>query len=657
MFANRRGIALVAVAGLVMTAAAVQGWEWRIVKPSNTGIPGEEVRFLRFAPDGKLWVGARWPFWREGGLGIYDFATEVWIDYANWETPIPSEYVNDIAFGEGGVVWIATDGGLVKKDGDTWAVWTTANAPLLRNEIANLDLDQQGNVWLNNSGDDFGDGAIFKFTGTTWTRYRVGEQLPWAPPWYPLSDVIVDHNNHVWVANVTLNGVAEYDGATWVLHGFNVDRFGEIKEDTAGNIWLKAGIGGYNAFYKYNHTSFTTYAEPTNPTAIGIDDDGAVYLGNWMGRVRKTTDGGQTWTDYLTGLNQIYNIEPDPSSTDVWIGTPGAVGHFRGDSSWVHDYNTYNTGLPWYSIDRLNLDREGNLWVATGEAGLSRFDGLRWRNWGNHNAGSEPYPWAGNEPMGCFYLAANGVGWMGGNGVGRWDPPTGLFTGFWNWQNNPGMGVDLFTAFAEDAAGNLFGNQQGTIFQFNGTLWVPVAGVSGVAGLEADSNGNVWAFAGNRLARWDGQAWLSVGPPIDDVSCLAIGPDDTIWMGAGAGLVHWDGVMMELWSPDNSPLPSTYIAGLAVREDGAIGVSSVLDVSHSGVVLIDGDIHDLSNWTVYLYGESSLPYWMLGRVGFDAQGHLWVSCWYEGVALLNAGTSVRSVEPERGPHLHVGRGK
>ena len=33
---------------------AAQQPTWKVIKPSDTGIPGEEVRFLRFAPDGKL---------------------------------------------------------------------------------------------------------------------------------------------------------------------------------------------------------------------------------------------------------------------------------------------------------------------------------------------------------------------------------------------------------------------------------------------------------------------------------------------------------------------------------------------------------------------------------------------------------------------------
>ena len=45
-----------------------------------------------------------------------------------------------------------------------------------------------------------------------------------------------------------LNGVAEYDGQTWTLHGESDDRFGAIMEDAGGNIWLKSGIGGWGGF-------------------------------------------------------------------------------------------------------------------------------------------------------------------------------------------------------------------------------------------------------------------------------------------------------------------------------------------------------------------------------------------------------------------------
>lgn len=627
--------------------------QWRILKPSNTGIPGLLVDVVRLAPDGRLWVAAHEDWRDDGGVGVLDLATGVWTTDANWDSPLPSSLVNDLAFGANGVVWIATDSGLVKKAGDSWTVYTTANAPLLHNTIQRIDLDASGHVWLNNSNQQNNSAAIFEFDGSTWRKFQVGQQLPWSPPWNALNDVLVDHRGHVFVTNKVLNGVAEYDGRSWTLHGASVDRFGDLEEDAAGNIWLQAGVGGWDAFYRYDHASFTTYPEPTTPTAIAVDDDGAVYLGNWNGRIRKTTNGGQTWTDYVTGLNPVFAIEPDPGSPDVWVGTPGAVGRFGGDGSWKRDYNSRNTGIPDYFIEGMSKDHEGNFWLATGEAGLSRFDGARWRNWGTHNAGSEPYPFADNEPMGASYQDRNGVHWMGGNGIARWSSASGQFSGFWNWANNPGMTPTLFPFFAEDAGGRLFAaSQDGDVFHFDGTGWVrePLAPyvLSGLPGMEADTRGNVWLASTYALHRWDGQSWSMLGDEWlffdwGGVTAFSIGPDDTLWIGTQSGLARWDGTSLALFDTTNSPLPANAIRGIDCREDGTIGIAAAdfgpVTPFPSGVALIRGDPALASSWTVHRYGESPLPHYQLGNVAFDAQGTLWISAVSEGVALLRGCTS------------------
>jgi|GEM_PF-1743697 len=627
--------------------------EWKLLKPSNTGIPGVLVGPVRFAPDGRLWVAAHEDWRSDGGIGVLDFTTGVWTTYANWDSPLPSDFVNDLAFGPNGVVWIATEAGLVKKDGDEWTVYTTANAPFSSNSIMSIDVDAQGHVWVNNSSSQTAFAALYEFDGSTWRKFQVGHELPWSPPWYSLSDVMVDHNGHVWVTHGVLNGVAEYNGLTWTLHGANVDRFDDVKEDVAGNIWLRAGVGGWNAFYKYDHTVFTTFFEPTTPTSIGIDDDGSVYLGNWNGRVRKTTDGGQTWTDALTGLNPVFSIEPAKGSGELWIGAPGAVGQYGGDGFWKRDYNTWNTGIPDYFVEGMSKDHDGNVWVASGEGGLSRFDGSQWRNWGAHTAGSEPYPFAGNEPMAACYQDRGGAHWMGGNGIARWDATSGQFTGFWNWQNNPGIVPTLFPFFAEDAASHLFAaSQDGAIFRFNGSLWMPEPVspyvLSDLPGMKADSRGNVWVASTYALHKWDGTSWSLLGDEWlfwdqGGVNAFTIGPDDTLWIGTASGLMRWDGVNLDLFDKDNSPLPANAIRGIDVREDGMIGVSASdfqsVTPFPNGVALIRGDPAVPSNWTVHSYGESPLPHYQLGRVAFDAHGTLWISAVSEGAALLRGCSS------------------
>src|SRR5687768_1641519 len=69
--------------------------QWRILKPSNTGIPGVLVDIVRLAPDGRLWVAAHESWRMDGGIGVLDLATGVWTTYSNWDSPLPSNFVND----------------------------------------------------------------------------------------------------------------------------------------------------------------------------------------------------------------------------------------------------------------------------------------------------------------------------------------------------------------------------------------------------------------------------------------------------------------------------------------------------------------------------------------------------------------------------------
>src|SRR5678815_335752 len=124
------------------------------------------------------------------------------------------------------------------------------------------------------------------------------------------------------------------------------------------------------------------------------------------------------------------------------------------------------------------------------------------------------------------------------------------FTGFWNWQNNPGMGVTMFSSFAEDAAGTLFmGGNYGEVYRFNGSLWVqqptsPGSYTSTYAGVQADHQGRVWAIGWLQGWRWDGAVWSRVDDQAWDLfgrggaNCFTFGADDTLWIGTNEGLLR-----------------------------------------------------------------------------------------------------------------------
>lgn len=648
---------------LIATTTQIFGqsnYDWKLYRPSNTGIPGEEVRKLAWALDGKLWVAARWPFWEEAGIGTYDLETKIWSGWNNWQYPIPSQFINDIEFDLDGNAWIATGNGLVKFDGANWEIFNASNSPMDLSAIENISIAPNGDIWINNStGNSSGD-AIWRFNGTSeWEDFRVPDDLPWQTPWTDLASVYAAADGKIYVSNEILDGLAVYDGSTWTLHGGSLDRFDKICGDPDGNIWMIGNpVGGGAAVYKFDGNTFLSHAF-AEPQTVAVDaESGFVYAGNWFGEIIRSSNGGQSWETWQSGLNTVRNIAPKPGNDEIWVGTLGAVGRFQENGSWIEDFNTYNTGLSDYFVDNdLVLTSDGNMWFASGTGGLSRFDGMKWRNWGSHNASSEEYPFGGNEPMYGVYQDKNGTVWMAGNGVASWEPETNEFTGFWNWQNSP-LGLKM-TNFAEGPNGTFFAFADPGIFRFTGDNWERDFGAqpyAGIFGVEKDSEGNVWIAGWFDLHYWNGNTWTTVVETSDDVffdvggiNCFAIDSNDVFWFGCVDGLMRWDGTEFTLFNMDNSPLPANNIRGIDIRKDGLIGISAADNNPQSGIALLDGDPENEENWTVFHYGQSEQPHWQIEKAEFDANGDLWVSAISMGCAVVKTGNpapTIISTNPE-----------
>ena len=281
--------------------------QFNIVKPSTTGVPGEEVRVMKFDSAGNLWAAGRFYFWGEAALGMLSadqldhhplpgggFDTGAWKVWSSVHHPIPSPYINDMVFGAGGVIWIASDGGLTRFDpaaptaAQRWFTYTPANSPLILNDVHSLALDSQGNLWLTNVSVQSSSGALFRFnpTSNVWTQYRVGQELPWSPPWYNVNAVIVDANDHVWLTHSTLGGMAEFNGTSWVLHDSPYQMDGMLA-DVQGNIWVTSSQYG---LFKWNGSSWQnwpTVGGTITMTGLGTDRDSVVYVSTWYGGVYK----------------------------------------------------------------------------------------------------------------------------------------------------------------------------------------------------------------------------------------------------------------------------------------------------------------------------------------------------------------------------------
>ncbi len=171
-------------------------------------------------------------------------------------------------------------------------------------------LRPDGHVWINNSHFNYGGDAIWEFDGVNWIGYRVGQEIPFADPWDDLADVFAASNGDIWVTNDTLPGVARRHNGVWTLLAENIGVFGDIAEDSHGNIWIAPSFDSAT-MAKFDGNQFSTYNVGLYVLSLSTDIEGAVYYGNWNGFVERSYDGGATWQTFLSGLNQVYNIAPD----------------------------------------------------------------------------------------------------------------------------------------------------------------------------------------------------------------------------------------------------------------------------------------------------------------------------------------------------------
>ena len=105
-----------------------QSWQ------SDTGLPQNTVHAIVQSNDGYIWMAT------EGGLVRFDGQDLRTFDTSNTRADtsnttghtsntreFPSDSINDLMVDEKGVLWISTSGGLIRRDGSRFTVMTTAN--------------------------------------------------------------------------------------------------------------------------------------------------------------------------------------------------------------------------------------------------------------------------------------------------------------------------------------------------------------------------------------------------------------------------------------------------------------------------------------------------------------------------------------------------
>ncbi|MBN1295072.1 MAG: hypothetical protein JXB48_24775, partial [Candidatus Latescibacteria bacterium] len=329
--------------------------------------------------DGNVWLARS----RTNYIALYKDGA-----LTNYYSDIFDTYtINDIAADDKGNVWISTEKGLVRFDGQNFE--TVFDEPEhLENAIGSIVIDNDDIVWCSHSSGSscFKNGA-WKF-GTTWMG----------------SLRVVDNNNHLW--GCSSGNIYEYNGTEVIQHTIIVPLSGFGCETTSpghvndicfdnDKIWItSAGEGDCTRCGVFTYDSETVVPHLLDYFAtVAIDSQKNVWCGALYKGLFKYD--GNDWTHYndTNGLpwNQIWNVEVDENDV-VWF----SMFHGRIDTGYHNfgyfDNNTFveytfeNSGLPEAMIYTFTIDHNNTKWLGT-DSGVTRFDGETWTTFNTQNSG------------------------------------------------------------------------------------------------------------------------------------------------------------------------------------------------------------------------------------------------------------------------------
>ena len=222
----------------------------------------------------------------------------------------------------------------------------------------------------------------------------------------------------------------------------------------------------------------------------------------------------------------------------LWLAVEdGGVSRFDGQ---VFETFTTEDGLVHNGVQGGLQDQKGNMWFATTH-GVSRYDGEHWTTFTTRDG-------LGTDNVWTLFQDREGNIWFGcrGGGASRYDGQS------WRtFTTEDGLGNDAMTSFFQDRDGNLwFGTFGGGVSRYDGEEWTTFTSEDGliqnnVMSVFQDRTGHLWCGAWTEgLNRFDGQSWKTFttedGLVNNGVRSILQDREGYLWFGTDAGVSRYD---------------------------------------------------------------------------------------------------------------------
>ncbi len=544
-----------------------------------------------------LWAGG------EGGLARWDLEDGSYLKFGVADG-LASNWVNALLVDEDNVLWVATDAGVNRFDGETWLTFDETDG-LDSDEVGVLFSDDDGALW---AGTAYGQHGLNYYAGTSWGP----PPIPPLPLEFPRPRAFaLDAEGGLFVG-LDEQGLAYFDGDAW--HTFTSDD--GMPGDQVYDLLL---IDGEVLLASFGHEVVQFDLETGDweiipqLSEIGVyrmheAEDGSLWFAGEGGATRYDPGTGD-WQRFESGPATIPAWEVTDIVEDedgLWLGTYGGGVAFYDGTSW--EIWVTDDQLGGNEVDAILQDGGGALWFTHPGSGLSRYDPTDddWQTFGE-DEGALDWPSGGVDTDGRI--------WIGGYGeIKRYDGRT--------WQSfTPAQLADVtiyLIAFGPNDVQWLWTDAGLMRHDLATDEWTTFTAadhsvLEQVNTLFIADDGTLWVGGASALVGYDGSSWsipTASGDPPEYVSDIAEAPDGSLWVAADGVLYHLDG---ERWIHSSWP-------GDGWIESVAAGPDGIIWAGHDGLGRFDPSS---GAWQIFTPADGLVDHWVKA-IYTTPEGIVWV---------------------------------
>jgi signal transduction histidine kinase/ligand-binding sensor domain-containing protein/DNA-binding response OmpR family regulator len=390
------------------------------------------------------------------------------------EQGLSNSLINQVYQDKKGFIWIATENGLNKFDGNKFVIYkkiTNDSLSLKNSYVRTLFEDSSGNFRIGCI-----DGLV-RYDRNTDSFHEITVLDENNTRLYPhITSIIERKNGDIWLASSGSGLFSIKKGETTCrfekqLSERLCSRFLTILyEDSGNHIWIGSENGGLNV-YSYQTNEVFTYTTDSGPgksiTSNAISDvcereKGEIFIG--------TLNGGLNRFDWKTGrISPIYDLSGTTylpvknllvdNKKQLYVGTDGfGMKKYNPDRSQLETYEPFSTSFNFSKakIHSLLEDKDGNIWAGIFQKGVlfipGNPNGFKYYGYKSFQRNS-----IGSNCVFAIYKDKNNLIWVGTDNDGLYalNENNGHVRHFVN-TNDPASVPSTITCLLEDSKGRLW---------------------------------------------------------------------------------------------------------------------------------------------------------------------------------------------------------